>query len=57
MEQAQFELLKEKVEEIILNNSQDRWNWSLVGSGEFSVSSVRKIIDDVLLPMSNMKTR
>ncbi|GJX28278.1 RNA-directed DNA polymerase, eukaryota, reverse transcriptase zinc-binding domain protein [Tanacetum coccineum] len=57
VEQAQFELLKEKVDGIILNNSQDRWNWSLVGSGEFSVSSVRKLIDDVLLPTTNTKTR
>ncbi|GKF85675.1 hypothetical protein Tco_0253502, partial [Tanacetum coccineum] len=57
VEQAQFELLKEKVDGIILNISQDRWNWSLVGSGEFSMSSVRKLIDDALLPTTNTKTR
>ncbi|GJT98978.1 RNA-directed DNA polymerase, eukaryota, reverse transcriptase zinc-binding domain protein [Tanacetum coccineum] len=34
----------------------DRWSWSLVGSGDFSVSSVRKFIDDVLLPKTSTKT-
>ncbi|GJQ92184.1 RNA-directed DNA polymerase, eukaryota, reverse transcriptase zinc-binding domain protein [Tanacetum coccineum] len=57
VEQAQFELLKEKVDGIILNISQDRWNWSLVGSGEFSMSSVRKLIDDALPLTTNTKTR
>ena len=30
----------------------DRWSWSLDGSGEFSVRSVRCFIDDALLPKS-----
>ncbi|GKC21548.1 RNA-directed DNA polymerase, eukaryota, reverse transcriptase zinc-binding domain protein [Tanacetum coccineum] len=33
------------------------WVWSLEGSGEFSVSSVRKLIDDALLPEVTTKTR
>ncbi|GJX77447.1 retrovirus-related pol polyprotein from transposon TNT 1-94 [Tanacetum coccineum] len=37
--------------------SNDRWNWSLVGSGEFNVASVRKLIDDRRLGGSNHKTR
>ncbi|GJW89939.1 RNA-directed DNA polymerase, eukaryota, reverse transcriptase zinc-binding domain protein [Tanacetum coccineum] len=57
VEQAQFELLKEKVEAVILSNANDGWRWSLVDSGEFSVLSVRKLIDDALLPKVNMKTR
>nr|GEX35757.1 F-box protein CPR1-like [Tanacetum cinerariifolium] len=37
------------VECVTLSNSNDRWNWSLVGSGDFSVSSVRKLIDNAIL--------
>ncbi|GJT73113.1 RNA-directed DNA polymerase, eukaryota, reverse transcriptase zinc-binding domain protein [Tanacetum coccineum] len=57
VEQAQLEILKEKMEGCILNSSNDRWSWSLDGSGEFSVSSVRKAIDDSLLPHGTTKTR
>ncbi|GJS25756.1 RNA-directed DNA polymerase, eukaryota, reverse transcriptase zinc-binding domain protein [Tanacetum coccineum] len=45
------------MEGCILNSSNDRWSWSLDGSGEFSVSSVRKAIDDSLLPHGTTKTR
>ncbi|GJZ39582.1 RNA-directed DNA polymerase, eukaryota, partial [Tanacetum coccineum] len=41
----------------MLSNSSDRWTWSLEGSGEFSVASVRKLIDDKLLPVLATKTR
>ncbi|GKA62909.1 RNA-directed DNA polymerase, eukaryota, partial [Tanacetum coccineum] len=34
-----------------------RWNWALESSGDFSVASVRKAIDDKLLPEVNSKTR
>ncbi|GJY05193.1 RNA-directed DNA polymerase, eukaryota, reverse transcriptase zinc-binding domain protein [Tanacetum coccineum] len=34
-----------------------RWTWSLEGSGDFSVSSVRKVIDAVYLPRGSVKTR
>nr|GEW20794.1 ribonuclease H-like domain-containing protein [Tanacetum cinerariifolium] len=47
---AQFERLKEMVKVVTLSNSNDRWSWSLVGSGDFSVSSVRKLIDNAILP-------
>ncbi|GKA54163.1 RNA-directed DNA polymerase, eukaryota, partial [Tanacetum coccineum] len=57
VEQAQLEILKENMEGCILNSSNDRWSWSLDGSGEFSVSSVRKAIDDSLLPHGTTKTR
>nr|GEY08776.1 RNA-directed DNA polymerase, eukaryota, reverse transcriptase zinc-binding domain protein [Tanacetum cinerariifolium] len=57
VEQAQFERLKEMVEGVTLSNSNDRWSWSLVGSGDFSVSSVRKLIDNVILPKGILKTR
>nr|GEY06861.1 hypothetical protein [Tanacetum cinerariifolium] len=57
VEQAQFERLKEMVECVTLSNSNDRRNWSLVGSGDFSVSSVRKLIDNAILPKGISKTR
>nr|GEU37454.1 reverse transcriptase domain-containing protein [Tanacetum cinerariifolium] len=57
MEQAQFERLKEMVEDVTLSNSNDRWSWSLVGSGDFLVSSVRKLIDNAILPKGISKTR
>ncbi|GJU67009.1 RNA-directed DNA polymerase, eukaryota [Tanacetum coccineum] len=56
-EQVQFDLLKEKVEGCVLVNMKDRWVWSLEGSGEFLVASVRKFIDGVLLPEVTSKTR
>ncbi|GKC59056.1 hypothetical protein Tco_1086654, partial [Tanacetum coccineum] len=34
-----------------------RWVWSLVGTGEFSVASVRKLIDDVRLPEVSSQSR
>nr|GEW20481.1 hypothetical protein [Tanacetum cinerariifolium] len=57
VEQSQFERLKEMVECVTLSNSNDRWSWSLVGSGDFSVSSVRKLIDNAILPKGISKTR
>nr|GEV77052.1 RNA-directed DNA polymerase, eukaryota, reverse transcriptase zinc-binding domain protein [Tanacetum cinerariifolium] len=56
-EQAQFDLLKEKVEGCILVDMFDRWVLSLEGSGDFTVSSVSKLIDDVLLSEVSTKTR
>nr|GEU87951.1 RNA-directed DNA polymerase, eukaryota, reverse transcriptase zinc-binding domain protein [Tanacetum cinerariifolium] len=52
--QAQFEKLKEIVESVTLSNSNDRWSWSLVGSDDFSVSSVRKLINNAILPKAEM---
>nr|GEY56152.1 RNA-directed DNA polymerase, eukaryota, reverse transcriptase zinc-binding domain protein [Tanacetum cinerariifolium] len=42
---------------VTLSNSNDRWSWSLVGSGDFSMSSVRKLIDNAILPKGILKTR
>ncbi|GKA17940.1 transposase, MuDR, MULE transposase domain protein [Tanacetum coccineum] len=55
-EQSQFELLKEKVDGCTLFDMKDRWIWALEGSGEFSVASVRKLIDDFILPEVSSKT-
>ncbi|GJT28470.1 RNA-directed DNA polymerase, eukaryota [Tanacetum coccineum] len=42
--------------DIILPHIQDRWSWSLNASGDFSVSSVRNVIDDVFLPKLDVPT-
>ncbi|GKD26607.1 RNA-directed DNA polymerase, eukaryota, reverse transcriptase zinc-binding domain protein [Tanacetum coccineum] len=57
VEQHQLIMLQEKIEGCILSNTQDRWTWSLEGSGDFSVSSVRKVIDAVYLPRGSVKSR
>nr|GFB54503.1 RNA-directed DNA polymerase, eukaryota [Tanacetum cinerariifolium] len=35
----------------------DRWTWTLANSGEFSVASVRQLIDDKTLPEVDSKTQ
>ncbi|GJY05566.1 RNA-directed DNA polymerase, eukaryota [Tanacetum coccineum] len=57
VEQSQFVDLMIKVEGVSLVNMNDRWVWSLEGSGDFSVASVRKLIDDKRLPEVSSKTR
>ncbi|GKF04282.1 hypothetical protein Tco_0034950, partial [Tanacetum coccineum] len=49
VEQTQFDLMLERVEGTLLADMRDRWVWSLEGSGEFFVASVRKLIDDNML--------
>nr|GEX43855.1 RNA-directed DNA polymerase, eukaryota [Tanacetum cinerariifolium] len=56
-EQEQFDALRAKVEGVLLVNMKDRWSWSLEGSGEFSVDSIRRLIDDKVLPRVSSKTR
>ncbi|GKA79556.1 hypothetical protein Tco_0786152, partial [Tanacetum coccineum] len=50
VELEQFTDMINSLADFQLPNMQDRWFWSLSGSGDFSVASVRKIIDDHLLP-------
>ncbi|GKB24320.1 RNA-directed DNA polymerase, eukaryota, reverse transcriptase zinc-binding domain protein [Tanacetum coccineum] len=57
VEQSQFLSMLAKVEGVVLGNSKDRWSWSLSGSGDFSVASVRKLIDDKTLPEVYSKSR
>ncbi|GJS56074.1 hypothetical protein Tco_0629436 [Tanacetum coccineum] len=46
IEQSQFKKLTDLLIPIVLNPCPDRWFWSLEGSGEFSVASIRRFIDD-----------
>nr|GEZ48223.1 RNA-directed DNA polymerase, eukaryota [Tanacetum cinerariifolium] len=57
VEIQQFEQMKEKVEGCIPTDMMDRWFWPLDGSGEFAITSVRKMIDDFMLPEVSSKTR
>nr|GEW15976.1 RNA-directed DNA polymerase, eukaryota [Tanacetum cinerariifolium] len=55
VELEQFTEMINSLADLQLPNMQDRWFWSLSGSGDFSVASVRKIIDDHLLPEVSSK--
>nr|GEX78988.1 RNA-directed DNA polymerase, eukaryota, reverse transcriptase zinc-binding domain protein [Tanacetum cinerariifolium] len=46
VEHVQFNELSDMLQSVSLMPYSDRWVWSLEGSGEFSVASIRKIIDD-----------
>nr|GEX00497.1 RNA-directed DNA polymerase, eukaryota [Tanacetum cinerariifolium] len=56
-EQSQLADLLTTIEGVSLVSMNDRWVWSLEGSGNFSVASVRKLIDDRRLPDISSKTR
>nr|GEZ59676.1 RNA-directed DNA polymerase, eukaryota [Tanacetum cinerariifolium] len=45
------------VQNVILAPLEDRWKWNLESSGVFSVASMRKRIDDTMLPEVNSKLR
>ncbi|GKC19658.1 hypothetical protein Tco_1021808 [Tanacetum coccineum] len=57
VEQSQFNALQIIYEGIVLSDSRDRWSWSLEGSGDFLVASVRRVIDEKILPLVSSKTR
>nr|GEW56927.1 hypothetical protein [Tanacetum cinerariifolium] len=56
-ELAQMASLQSHLEGIVLSNVLDRWIWSLSGDGEFSVSSVRNLIDNKTLGTVGSKTQ
>ena len=49
--------LQSHLEGVVLSNMLDRWIWTLSGDGEFSVSSVRSLIDDKTLGTVGSKTQ
>nr|GEX74460.1 hypothetical protein [Tanacetum cinerariifolium] len=57
IEQVQMADLISNLEGFTLPNMYDRWRWSLSGDGEFSVASVRNLIDDRTLAEVGAKTR
>ncbi|GJT21340.1 hypothetical protein Tco_0891277 [Tanacetum coccineum] len=57
VEQDQLTDLTTYVEGVVLGVTPDRWYWTLDGSGEFSVASARKVIDDNRIPEVSTQTR
>nr|GEY09360.1 RNA-directed DNA polymerase, eukaryota, reverse transcriptase zinc-binding domain protein [Tanacetum cinerariifolium] len=57
VEQSQLDAMMDKLEGVLVVNMRDRWVWSLEGSEEFSVASVRKLIDDKTLSEISSKSR
>nr|GEW24320.1 RNA-directed DNA polymerase, eukaryota, reverse transcriptase zinc-binding domain protein [Tanacetum cinerariifolium] len=57
VESQQFEELMSMVRDIHLVPMADRWSWTLSSSGDFSVSSIRRLIDDKTFPNDPLKTR
>ena len=49
-EQEQLEELVVMMQDVSLSPMLDRWSWVLENSGEFTVASARKLIDDKTLP-------
>nr|GEW82759.1 RNA-directed DNA polymerase, eukaryota, reverse transcriptase zinc-binding domain protein [Tanacetum cinerariifolium] len=56
VEQVQFNELSDMLQLVSLMPYSDRWVWSLEGSGEFSVASIRKIIDENRLSIVDIRT-
>ncbi|GKA74369.1 hypothetical protein Tco_0780671 [Tanacetum coccineum] len=56
-EMMQYSELTVNLDGIQLSMMQDRWSWSLEGSGKFLVASVRKYIDDNKLTGASSATR
>ncbi|GJX56651.1 hypothetical protein Tco_0286548 [Tanacetum coccineum] len=54
---SQFVEFNEMMQHVILAPVSDRWTWTLNKSGEFSVASVRKLIDDKVCTGGNQITR
>ncbi|GJY22739.1 hypothetical protein Tco_0396397, partial [Tanacetum coccineum] len=57
VEQDQLTDLTNYVEVFVVVSSPDRWYWTLDGSGEFSVASARKVIDDNRFSEVSTQTR
>ncbi|GJW68411.1 zinc finger CCCH domain-containing protein 1-like protein, partial [Tanacetum coccineum] len=57
VEQDQLTDLTTYVEGVVLGVTPDMWYWTLDGSGEFSVASARKVIDDNRFPEVSTQTR
>ncbi|GJZ58210.1 RNA-directed DNA polymerase, eukaryota, reverse transcriptase zinc-binding domain protein [Tanacetum coccineum] len=57
IENAQFAEFSVLLQQVVLAQGSDRWTWTANGSGQFSVASVRKIIDNKLCSGGENSTR
>ncbi|GJY64455.1 RNA-directed DNA polymerase, eukaryota [Tanacetum coccineum] len=56
-QQTQIDELAALMQPVTLSPISDRWTWTLNSSGEFSVASVRNLIDVKMFPEGDHKTR
>ncbi|GJS85216.1 RNA-directed DNA polymerase, eukaryota [Tanacetum coccineum] len=56
-EEEQLGFLLSRMNGLILTNIPNYWVWSLETTGEFSVKSVRQLIDDSILPKEEVATK
>nr|GEV68876.1 hypothetical protein [Tanacetum cinerariifolium] len=56
-EEEQQNMLFSRISGVILPNMRDRWIWSFEASGDFLVTSARRLIEDYLLPKGDVQTR
>ncbi|GJR08480.1 RNA-directed DNA polymerase, eukaryota [Tanacetum coccineum] len=57
IEEEQQNMLFSRLSGVILPNMRDHWVWSLEASGEFSITSARRLINNYLLPKGDVQTR
>ncbi|GKA06528.1 RNA-directed DNA polymerase, eukaryota [Tanacetum coccineum] len=57
VESQQLIQIHELISTSFLSNTEDRWVWSLNGSGLFRVSDIRILLDDSFLPKEVVATR
>nr|GEY60437.1 RNA-directed DNA polymerase, eukaryota [Tanacetum cinerariifolium] len=57
LEMDQLANLNDLIKEVYLNSNTDRWSWLLDKSGVFAMSSVRNLIDEKILPITEFQTR
>ncbi|GJW20661.1 RNA-directed DNA polymerase, eukaryota [Tanacetum coccineum] len=57
IENVQFAEFSVLLQQVVLAQGSDRWTWTANGSGQFSVASVRKIIDNKLCSGGENSTR
>nr|GFC17288.1 RNA-directed DNA polymerase, eukaryota [Tanacetum cinerariifolium] len=57
IEDAQFTELLDLMQTVTLTPISDSWIWTLEGSGDFSVASIRTEIDNKRLKAVNSKTK
>nr|GEW46265.1 RNA-directed DNA polymerase, eukaryota, reverse transcriptase zinc-binding domain protein [Tanacetum cinerariifolium] len=57
VEEDQYIQLVKDMDGVFLIVRKDKWSWSLAGNGDFSVASIRKELDNRLLPLVLIKTR
>ncbi|GJZ12551.1 hypothetical protein Tco_0547781 [Tanacetum coccineum] len=56
LESEQYDEMGRRIALIQLAQINDRWIWSLTGNGDFSVKSIRNLVDDSLLSSNMLPT-